>query len=176
MKKVNSLISYENIERTNFFSTQARSEILYDLEFTYPEELYPWVSFDLDNSLTFSKKLELKNIICWFATIIHRNSEFFRGKLQLNGFFEFYIHSATRTPFLVGLEQLLDFFKKARFEICNSLICNYSPMKTWFFSRQATSQRFSLLKFTYMVELGHKFWLEMNKSLTFWKKNICEKS
>ena len=29
-KKVNSLISYENNERTNFSSTQARLEILFD--------------------------------------------------------------------------------------------------------------------------------------------------
>ena len=39
MKKVNSLISYENNQRTNFFSTQARSEILFDLESTCHEEL-----------------------------------------------------------------------------------------------------------------------------------------
>ena len=39
MKKANSFISYENNERANFFSTQARSEILFDLETTYNEEL-----------------------------------------------------------------------------------------------------------------------------------------
>ena len=39
MKKVNSLVSYGNNERTNFFPTQARSEILFDLESTYDEGL-----------------------------------------------------------------------------------------------------------------------------------------
>ena len=39
MKKVNSLISYENNERMNCFSTQARSKILFDLESTFHEEL-----------------------------------------------------------------------------------------------------------------------------------------
>ena len=38
-KKVNSLISYESNERMNFFSTQARSEILFDLESTCNVEL-----------------------------------------------------------------------------------------------------------------------------------------
>ena len=38
-KKVNSLISYESNERMNFFSTQARSEILFDLESTCHVEL-----------------------------------------------------------------------------------------------------------------------------------------
>ena len=36
-KKVNSLISYKNNERTNFSSTQDRSEILFDLESTCHE-------------------------------------------------------------------------------------------------------------------------------------------
>ena len=39
MKKANSFISYKNNERANFFSTQARSETLFDLETTYNEEL-----------------------------------------------------------------------------------------------------------------------------------------
>ena len=39
MKKANSLISYGNNERTNFFSMQARLEILFDLESTCHEEL-----------------------------------------------------------------------------------------------------------------------------------------
>ena len=39
MKKVNSLISYGINETTNLFSTQARSEILFDLESTCHEEL-----------------------------------------------------------------------------------------------------------------------------------------
>ena len=38
-KKVSSLISYENNERRNFFPTQTRSEILFDLEYTCHEEL-----------------------------------------------------------------------------------------------------------------------------------------
>ena len=38
-EKVNSLISYGNNERTNFFSTQARPEILFDLESTCHVEL-----------------------------------------------------------------------------------------------------------------------------------------
>ena len=38
-KNVNSLISYEKNERTNSFSTQARSEILFDLESTCHVEL-----------------------------------------------------------------------------------------------------------------------------------------
>ena len=38
-KKVNSLISYGNNERTNFSPTQARSENLFDLEFTCHVEL-----------------------------------------------------------------------------------------------------------------------------------------
>ena len=38
-KKVNSLISYDNNERTNFSSTQATSEILFDLESKCHEEL-----------------------------------------------------------------------------------------------------------------------------------------
>ena len=39
MKQVNSLISYDNNERTNFSSTQARSEIIFGLESTCHEEL-----------------------------------------------------------------------------------------------------------------------------------------
>ena len=39
VKKVISLISYENSERKNFFSTQARSEILFDFKFKCHEEL-----------------------------------------------------------------------------------------------------------------------------------------
>ena len=38
-KKLNSLISNENNERTNFFSTQAGSEIVFDLESTCHVEL-----------------------------------------------------------------------------------------------------------------------------------------
>ena len=69
MKKVNSIISYENNERMNFFSTQARSEInfdsesrcheeiLFDLESTCHEELQLWLSFDLNNFLTFWKAM-----------------------------------------------------------------------------------------------------------------------
>ena len=40
MRKVNSLISYENNERTNFFSTQARPEILFDQESRSHEKVY----------------------------------------------------------------------------------------------------------------------------------------
>ena len=36
VKKVISLISYENNERMNFFPTQARSKILFDLEIYLP--------------------------------------------------------------------------------------------------------------------------------------------
>ena len=39
MKKVNSLISFENNERTNFSSTQARLDILFDSESACHEEL-----------------------------------------------------------------------------------------------------------------------------------------
>ena len=40
MKKANSFISFENNERANFFSTQAGSEILFDLKNTnHHEEL-----------------------------------------------------------------------------------------------------------------------------------------
>ena len=38
-EKVNSLVSYDNNERTNFSSPQARSETLFDLESTCHEEL-----------------------------------------------------------------------------------------------------------------------------------------
>ena len=38
MKKVKSLISYDNNERTNCSSTQARSEIIFGLESTCHEE------------------------------------------------------------------------------------------------------------------------------------------
>ena len=38
MKKVKSLISYDNNERTNCSSTQARSEILFGLESACHEE------------------------------------------------------------------------------------------------------------------------------------------
>ena len=38
-EKLNSLISYENNGRMNFSSTQARAEILFDLESTCHEEL-----------------------------------------------------------------------------------------------------------------------------------------
>ena len=39
MKKVNSLISYENNERMNFFPTQTRSKIIFNLESTCHEKL-----------------------------------------------------------------------------------------------------------------------------------------
>ena len=39
MIKENSLISYQNNEKTNFFSMQARSEIHFDSESTCDEEL-----------------------------------------------------------------------------------------------------------------------------------------
>ena len=39
MKKQNSLVSYENNERMNFFPTQTRSKINFDLESTCHEEL-----------------------------------------------------------------------------------------------------------------------------------------
>ena len=38
--KYNSLISYENNERTNFFSMEARSKILFDSESRCNEEVY----------------------------------------------------------------------------------------------------------------------------------------
>ena len=46
MKKVNSIISYENNERMNFFSTQARSEINFDSESRFHEEIL----FDLEST------------------------------------------------------------------------------------------------------------------------------
>ena len=78
MKKVNSLISYENNERTNFFSTQARSEILFDLESTCHVELWIWVSFHLDNFLTFWKKaIYEKSKFAYFVRKQRENELFF---------------------------------------------------------------------------------------------------
>ena len=62
-EKVNLLILYENNEKNELFSTQPRSEILFDLESPFHEELLLWVSFDLNNSLTFRKKLYMKKLI-----------------------------------------------------------------------------------------------------------------
>ena len=39
VKKVISLISYENNEKINFFPTQTRSKIIFNLESTCDEEL-----------------------------------------------------------------------------------------------------------------------------------------
>ena len=73
MKKVNSLISYENNERTNFSSTQARSKIIFDLESTCNEELWLCVSFDLKKFLTFrKKKFYVKKLI---SLILYGNTE-----------------------------------------------------------------------------------------------------
>ena len=79
---------------------------------TYIERLASQFRLDLNNSLTFSKKLYLKNIIRLFATINQQNSDFYLGNLQLNGFhLGFYIHSRACTPILIGFGQILDVLK-----------------------------------------------------------------
>ena len=63
---------------TNFFSTQTRSEILFDLESTFHVELWNWVSFHLDNFLTFWKKtIYEKSKFAYFVRKQRENELFF---------------------------------------------------------------------------------------------------
>ena len=82
VKKVNSFISYENNERTNFFSTQANSEILFDFVSKCHEEFWLWVSFHLNNLLTFWKKLYMKKANSLNSYESNEKTYFFLRKLD----------------------------------------------------------------------------------------------
>ena len=62
--------------KQTFFSTQFRSETLFVLETTWHVELWWWVWFDMNNSLTFSNKLSLKKLFRLYATFNQQNYNF----------------------------------------------------------------------------------------------------
>ena len=73
--------------KIKIFPRQVRSKTLGVLECTFHGELWLWVWFDFNNSLTFSNKLWLKKANRLYETFNQRNCKIFPGKLHWNDFF-----------------------------------------------------------------------------------------
>ena len=87
-EKKYSLISYENNERMNFFSMQAKSEIPFDLDSTCHVELWIWVLFHLDNFLTFWKKAIYEKSKFAYFVWKQRETNFFSTQARSEILFE----------------------------------------------------------------------------------------
>ena len=103
---------------TNFSSTEARSEIIFDLKSTCHEELQQWVSFHLNNFLTFWKNLYMKKVNSLISYENNQRTKFFLRNLYRKFFLIWnlnamrnYTHSGFCTSILVAFEQLLDILK-----------------------------------------------------------------
>ena len=147
MKKANSLISYKNNERTNFFSTPARSK-----KFFWFRIYMPWETQTM-SFVWFEQLLDALIWLCWkkslfrfFLIISNEIFNLFPGKLQLKKFyFDIYIHGGTRKPILVGFEQLLDVLNKLYVKKVNSFISNENNERRNFFLRKLNRKFFLIL-------------------------------
>ena len=111
------IISFIRLFRTKktmeqFFSTQARSEILFVLETTCHGILWLWVSLDLNNYLTFWKSYLWEIFFAYMQLLTNQTTVFSEASQFKNArCFGIYIPCGTLIMSLVWYEQLLDFFK-----------------------------------------------------------------
>ena len=77
--------------------------------------------------------------------------------------------------FWFDLNYFLTFWNKLYVKNIIRLYATINQRNSEVFSRQATAEQYSILKFIYTVGLAHQFWLDLNNSLMLPRKPFLKK-
>ena len=169
----NSQIS---VWKTNFFPRQAIPKILFVLRSRYPWNTPYRVWFDLDNSLTLSKRPIFEIRYLRNSQISVWKTNFFPRQAIPKILFVLRSRYPWNTPYRVwfDLDNSLTLSKRPIFEIRYLRNSQISVWKTNFFPRQAIPKILFVLRSRYPWNTPYRVWFDLDNSLTRSKRPIFE--
>ena len=142
--------------KPNFFPRQVIAKIIFVSHSRYPWYTSYQVWFNLDNSMTLSKRLFLKLPIRNNRNFSFKSQTFSRGKLYQNSFFLGFLYTGD-TPYQVwfNLDNSMTLSKRTNIKITYSKYSQFFVEKHNFFQRSAIPQiLFSIYTLMWILDIS----------------------